>query len=36
MTFNAVAGTGTINTNLTFTDNSGLAAQIEALRGTAN
>jgi hypothetical protein len=34
--FNAVAGTGTINTNLTFTDNTGLGAQTEAVRGTAN
>jgi len=33
---NAVAGTGTINTNLTYTDNTGLPAQLEALRGTAN
>jgi hypothetical protein len=36
VTFHAVAGTGTINTNLTFTDNTGLPAQAEALRGTAN
>ncbi len=36
VTFHAVAGTGTINTNLTFTDNTGLPAQTEALRGTAN
>jgi len=36
VTFHAVAGTGTINTNLTYTDNTGLAAQVEALRGTAN
>jgi len=36
VTFHAVAGTGTINTNLTFTDNTGLPAQVEALRGTAN
>jgi hypothetical protein len=33
---NAVAGTGTINTNLTYTDNTGLGAQLEPLRGTAN
>jgi hypothetical protein len=36
VTFHAVAGTGTINTNLTVTDNTGLPAQAEALRGTAN
>jgi len=36
LTFNAVAGTGTINTNLTYTDNTGLPAQLEPVRGTAN
>ena len=36
LTYHAVAGTGTINTNLTFTDNTGLPAQNEAVRGTAN
>ena len=33
---NAVAGTGTITPNLTYTDNTGLGAQLEPLRGTAN
>jgi len=33
---NAVAGTGTINTSLTYTDNTGLGAQVEPLRGIAN
>ena len=36
LTFNAVAGTGTINTNLTYTDNTGLPALLEPVRGTAN